>query len=231
MKEVYKDSNLDRLADDIKALEDRARANKVSSRVLSVQYLRSLLPDRITTDLLVKKYLETFETTYRIVHIPTFWAEYQTFWDSPSGANSEMEAIVLAILACVLCTSTHDNTRYDQNGSTFRSKAIIWIKACEAWLRRQSNKHRTLASLQVRCLRLLALMTTCLKTKEFYQETQAHLALMRSSGMHRDPSILGCRCSVFDSEMRRRLWATSIEMELQTSIDKGRHTLLHVYDR
>lgn len=222
MKEMYRDSTLDRLSDEIKALEDRARSNKVSSRVLSVPYLRSLLPGRITIDLLVRKYIETFETTYRILHIPTFWADYAAFWDSPSGSNVEMEAILLAILACVLCTSTHDNTRYDPNGSTFRSKAIIWIKACEAWLRRQSNKHRTLATIQVRTLRLLALMTTCLKTKEFYQETQAHLALMRSIGMHRDPSILGCRCSVFEGEMRRRLWATSIELELQASIDKGK---------
>jgi hypothetical protein len=165
--------------------------------------------------------METFETTYRILHIPTFWADYATFWDSPSGSNADMEALLLAILACVLCTSTHDNTRYDANGSTFRSKAIIWIKVIEAWLKRQSNKHRTLATLQTRTLRLLALMTTCLKTKEFYQETQAHLAFMRSAGMHRDPSVLGHRCSVFDGEMRRRLWATSMELELQTSIDKG----------
>jgi hypothetical protein len=222
MKEVYQNSTLDRLSDDIKALEDRARTNKVSSRVLSVPYLRDLLPDRITVDLLVRKYMETFETTYRILHIPTFWADYAIFWDSPSGSNTEMDAILLAILACVLCTSTHDNTRYDPNGSTFRSKGIIWIKACEAWLKRQSNKHRTLATLQVKSLRLLALMTTCLKTKEFYQEMQAHLAFMRSVGMHRDPSILGCRCSVFEGEIRRRLWATSIELELQTSIDKGK---------
>ena len=221
MKEVYLNSTLERLGEDTKALEDRARSNKVSSRVLSVPYLRSLLPDRITVDLLVKKYLDTFETTYRILHIPTFWADYQTFWDSPSGLNPGMEAIVLAILACVICTSTHDNTRYNPNGSTFRSKAIIWIKACEAWLKRQSNKHRTLITLQVRCLRLLALMTTCLKTKELYEEIQAHLAFMRSSGMHRDPSVLGPRCSVFEGEMRRRLWATSMELELQSSIDQG----------
>ena len=75
--------------------------------------------------------------------------------------------------------------------------------------------------MQVRLLRLLALSTTCFKTKEYYQEVQAQLAFMVSSGMHRDAGILGSRCSIFEAEMRRRLWATAMELELQASIDKG----------
>ncbi|KAF2715072.1 hypothetical protein K504DRAFT_445979 [Pleomassaria siparia CBS 279.74] len=226
MKDIYMSPHLEQLQNDIKKVEDRARSKEVTNRILSVPYLWSLLPDRITVDLLVKKYFETFETTYRIVHAPTFWLDYQTFWDSPPSCNSDMEALVLAILACTICTSTHDSTKYDPNGSIFRSKAIIWIKACEYWLKRQSNKYRTLATVQVRCLRILALMSTCMKTKEIYQETQAHMAFMKSSGMHREPSLLGCRCSVFEGEMRRRLWATSLELELQTSIDKGASSVL-----
>ncbi|PSN59846.1 hypothetical protein BS50DRAFT_220054 [Corynespora cassiicola Philippines] len=220
MRSLYTSSSMGRFKADVKALEDRARINKVSSRPLQISSLRMLLPERLTVDIVVRKYFDTFEKTYRILHAPTFWAAYESFWDSP-GINPEMDAIVLAILACTLCTSNHDSTRYDPNGSTFRSKAITWLKGCEAWLKRQSNKHRTLASLQVRCLRILALMTTCYKTKEIYQETQAHMAFMRAIGMHRDPSILGARCSVFEGEIRRRLWATSLELELQTSIDRG----------
>lgn len=221
MKRVYVNSTLARLREDHQKLEDRTRGSKLSNRVLSVPDLRSLLPDRATVDKVVKTYFDTFETTYRILHIPSFWAAYQSYWDAPSETNSDMDATVLAILACTLCISTHESTRYDTNGSTFRSKAILWIKACEAWLRTQSNKHRTLATLQVRCLRLLALSTTCFKTKVFYQEVQAHVGIMRASGLHRDPSILGTRCSVFEGEIRRRLWATSMELEIQASIDKG----------
>lgn len=221
MKRVYVNSTLERLRQDEKWAEEKARLNKASNKVLSVSNLRNLLPDRATVDKVVKTYFESFETTYRILHTPTFWSKYQTYWDTPPAPNSEMDAIVLAILACTLCISTHERTRYDINGSIFRGKAIVWIKACEAWLRRHSNKHRTLSSLQVRCLRLLALSTTCVKTKEYYSEVQAHMAFMKSSGMHKDPNILGARCSIFEGEMRRRLWATSVELELQASIDKG----------
>ncbi len=52
-------------------------------------------------------------------------------------------------------------------------------------------------------------------------EVQKHIAFLRSSGFHRDPRVFGDRCSVFEGEMRRRIWATSMELELQASIDKG----------
>lgn len=221
MKRLYIGSTLQRLKQDEKAQADRIRALESCPSVLSIPSLRSLLPDRDTVDKVVRTYLATFETTYRILHVPTFLSAYRKFWDTPSPPNSDLDAIVLAILACTLCISTHESTRYDSTGSTFRSKAVIWVKACEAWLKQQSNKHRSLATLQVRCLRLLALSTTCYKTKEYYQEVVHHLNIMRSFGMHRDPKMLGTRCSVFEGEIRRRLWATSMELELQASIDKG----------
>lgn len=42
-----------------------------------------------------------------------------------------------------------------------------------------------------------------------------------SAGLHRDASILGGAVSVFSQEMRKRLWATSVELELQASFDRG----------
>jgi hypothetical protein len=222
MKEAYTNSTARGLSQTMKASEDQARLMRPHHRVLTVHKLRNLLPDRLTVDTLLQKYFDTFETTFRIIHVPTFKAAYGDYWETKKdGENDEMDAIILAILACTICTSTHKHPRYNHTGSNFHSKAVVWIRTCEAWLKRQSNKHRSLATLQVRCLRLLALATTSLKVKEYYQEVQAHVALMRSAGMHRDPSIFGTRCSAFEGEMRRRLWATTVELELQASIDKG----------
>jgi hypothetical protein len=202
-------------------MESRGRAAHSSYRVLSIPDLRSLLPDRSTADQLVTEYLVTFETTYRILHIPTFKSSYESYWDLDTCSNGDMDALILAILACTACTSNRSSPRYNHTGSTFHSQAVIWIKACEAWLRRQSSKHKTLTSLQVRCLRLIALRATSHKAKDYYQEVQAHMAIMLSCGMHRDPVHFGDRCSAFEGEMRRRLWATSTEIELQASIEKG----------
>lgn len=205
----------------MKDFEARSQPVGPSYRLLTIPNLRSLLPDRATVDLLVRQYLDTFETTHRVLHVPSFEAAYAGYWNLEEPVSADMDALVLAILACTVCTSYQDSPRYTHRGSTFHTKAVIWIKACEAWLKRHSNKHRTLISLQVRCLRLLALSTSSHKAKQYYQEVQAHIAFMRSSGLHRDPSIFGSRCSTYDGEMRRRLWATSMELELQASIDKG----------
>lgn len=221
MKATYTDSVARRLSQDIKASEDRARLERPNHRTLTVLSLSSLFPDRSTVDTIVNVYLTTFETTYRILHIPTFQAAYETYWDTETAEDEDMDAVLLAILACTIGVSTHTSPKYSHAGSTFHSKAHIWIKACETWLRRQSNKNRSLASIQVRCLRLLALSTASIKVKEYYQEVQAHVSFMRSMGMHVDPTVFGDRCSLFEGEIRRRLWATTMELELQASIDKG----------
>ncbi|CAI6333785.1 unnamed protein product [Periconia digitata] len=225
MKRIYVNSTLSRIRQDMSASEERSEAKQPApTRVLAIPNLRSILPDRNTVDKIVKTYFDIFEATYRILHAPTFWGSYRAYWDPshPSTASDfEMDAIILSILACTLCISTHDTTRHCISGSTFRAQAVVWIRACEAWLKQQSHKHRSLASVQVRFLRLLALSTNCLKSKQYYEEVQNLIVFMRSIGMHRDPRILGNRCSAFEGEMRRRLWATAMELELQASIDKG----------
>lgn len=210
MKNVYHNSTAQRLAQDMMAVGKTSSRDTLSYRIVTVSNLRDLLPDRSTTDRLIQKYLNTFETTYRILHIPTFQDAYERYWDDEKPGITDMDAIVLSILACTICISTNGSPHYSRNGSTLHTQAVLWIKACEAWLRRQSSKHRTLASLQVRCLRLLALAATSHKAKDYYHEVQAHIGIMISCGMHRDPVHFGDRCSPFEGEMRRRLWATSV---------------------
>jgi hypothetical protein len=222
MKVIYSESKARRLSQDMKASEEEAHLMQLNHRGLSVPSLRSLLPDRPTVDAILKIYFDTFETTLRIIHVPTFQVAYEDYWQHGSAGDVDMDAIILAILACTICASTNTAPRYNHTGSSFYSKAALWVRACGAWLKRQSNKHRSLATLQVRCLRILALATASIKAKEYYQEVQAHVALMRSAGLHRDPSIFGTRCSIFEGEMRRRLWATTMELEVQSSVDRGK---------
>jgi hypothetical protein len=221
MNSVYTESTARGLSQELKASEDRAKMERVSHRVLTVRGLRSLLPDRFTVDTLLDTYFATFETTFRIIHVPSFRSAYESYWVTQNTGDTDMDAIILAILACTICSSTNTSPRYNHRGSSYHSKARTWIRACDAWLKRQSSKHRSLASIQVRCLRLLACSTANIKVKEYYQEVQAHASFMRSAGMHVDPKVFGSRCTPFEGEMRRRLWATTMELELQASIDKG----------
>jgi hypothetical protein len=74
---------------------------------------------------------------------------------------------------------------------------------------------------QVMCLRVLAASANSLKVKQAKLFAEALLEYFKAAGMHRDPSLLEGRCSNFDKEMRRRLWATVMELELQSSLDRG----------
>jgi hypothetical protein len=89
------------------------------------------------------------------------------------------------------------------------------------WLHRQSQKHVYLPIWQIRCLSLLAKMSNTVKKKRTWTSAGNLMRQAMSAGFHRDPSLLGAKVSVFDQEMRRRLWATIVELELQASIDRG----------
>ncbi|CAG5188144.1 uncharacterized protein ALTATR162_LOCUS11884 [Alternaria atra] len=99
MKSVFHNSTAQRLAQDMMSVGKRARVDVSAYNVVSVSNLRDLLPDRSTTDRLVQKYLDTFETTYRIVHIPTFQEAYERYWDVENPDIADMDAVVLSILA------------------------------------------------------------------------------------------------------------------------------------
>jgi hypothetical protein len=57
------------------------------------------------------------------------------------------------------------------------------------------------------------------------------MRLALASGMHRDPSLLATgKISAFDKEMKRRLWVTIMELEMQSSIENGiQSTLTALY--
>jgi hypothetical protein len=53
------------------------------------------------------------------------------------------------------------------------------------------------------------------------------MRLALASGMHRDPSLLATgKISAFEKEMKRRLWVTIMELEMQSSIENGIQSML-----
>ena len=95
------------------------------------------------------------------------------------------------------------------------------IDTCEAWLKVQSNKHTTLSTYQVNVLLFLARKMNCIKMKREWANAGHLVRLAQSAGFHREPTSLSTKISVFDQEMRRRLWATILELELHISINRG----------
>jgi hypothetical protein len=219
MKDAHTNSSLERVQNECNLADARLKGSL--NKTPPVSNPLDLVPDRSIADRLVNLYFDTFELTYRILHRPTFWRDYDCFWKSPEQAPPGFVPILLLVMATVHCMSPKEPLSFNIEGSTVRSEAIQWIWACDFWLTQQSQKHRFLAMYQVMCLRFLAASAISLKVKEAYTRAEHLLTYFKAAGMHRDPYLLVDRCSPYEMEMRRRLWATIMELELQSSIDRG----------
>ena len=227
MKEAHTNSSLQRLQNECNIADARLKESVAKTRPIPTTDLIGMVPERVVAEPLVRLYFDTFETTYRILHRPTFWRDYESFWQSPEhGAPPGFLPLLLLIMATVRCMAPNEPLSFNHEGSSVRAEAVHWIRACDLWLKQQSQKHRTITMYQVMCLRILAASANSLKTKQAYSEAENLLTYFRAAGMHRDPGMLDDRCSPYEMEMRRRLWATAMELELQASIERGMPTPL-----
>ena len=189
--------------------------------------LEALLPTKEETDALVSVYLDQFEQIHRIVHIPTFRKEYAEFWKPGSKQrHAAFTALILAMMAVASCVHTHDSLKFIGMMSNARHWAEKWIWACDAWLGRQSQKHRKLTHFQIACLLYLGKRVNTIKKKRFWTSSGALIQDGISVGLHREPSHMGGKITVYNQEMRRRIWTTVQEFDMQASFDHGLPTLL-----
>ncbi|KAL3306744.1 fungal specific transcription factor [Colletotrichum asianum] len=173
----------------------------------------SHLPDRETSSKLLGNYRRTFETVYRIVHVPTLKREYDA--DLENQDNLATSFVVTLQLCMSLGACVNDDT------FSFRPQALQWIHEAREWLESSEKRRLTMSGIQIMCLVHLAQQAT----ESLYGDRVWILngTLLRSAmciGLHRDPAKLP-RMSVFQAQMRRRQWLTVMELVLDASVDSG----------
>lgn len=171
------------------------------------------LPARALADRLLGNYLRSFETIYRVVHLPTFKDEYEALWRNPTEINPATTMKVQLCLA--LGASFHD----DQ--FSLRKQALQWIYEANAWLSLSEQSRFSTSGLQIMCLLQQARMITEPLIGDLVWVSGGTLSRTAiSMGLHLDPSVLP-KMSVLRAEMRRRLWTTIVELELEASVEAG----------
>ncbi|KAH0429937.1 C6 zinc finger domain-containing protein [Colletotrichum camelliae] len=173
----------------------------------------SHLPDKEILSKLLGNYLRTFETVYRVVHVPTLKREYDAYLDNNDTSNTSF--IVTLQLCMALGACVNDDT------FSFRPQALQWIHEAREWLESSEKRRLTISGVQIMCLLHLAQQAT----ESLYGDRVWILngTLLRSAmciGLHRDPAKLP-RMSAFQAQMRRRLWLTVMELVLDASVDSG----------
>ncbi|KAL6919413.1 hypothetical protein FSST1_003439 [Fusarium sambucinum] len=186
-----------------------------------IQDLRGTLPAKAVCDELVACYLRTFEPLYRIIHVPSFRKEYDRLWESEQSSSLPTVSMVRLTLIMAIGT-TFVQFDSDVEISHLWRPAQSWIQNAQWWLTGPNEKTTyNLDGFQVFCLLILARQATfnC-RGATSWLSAGSLLRAACTMGLHRDPKLFS-GLSLFQKEFRARLWATSLELAVQSCLDLG----------
>ena len=196
--------------------------------------LATLLPQKEVVDQLIHVYVETFESTYRVLHLPSFYKEYYQCLDAPESATPAFVALLLVMMATTYCSKPGEQSMLRGDSSLDRENADRWIRATETWLELQSRKHVSSIIFQIHVIIFIAQEVNAIKRKRTFTTSGNLGRIAISAGLHRDGEIVNLlhgslikrRVTLFDQELRRRIWSTIAELELQVAIDRGMPSMM-----
>ncbi|MCJ1307593.1 hypothetical protein MMC25_001240 [Agyrium rufum] len=211
---------IERVEDDLESMKKHILNRQITTKIDGT-FLLALLPVRSIVDQIIETYLANFETTYRVLHVPSFRISYAEFWADPQASPEDSVVIILLLMSIAHCLPHGKESVFESSSSARRNEVIDWIQLCEEWSRQQTQKRLTLATFQIQILLFMAKRMNTIKKKRTWTVAGYLLRFTMAAGLHRDPSVIQKQTSAFDKEMRRRIWATVLELELQACLDRG----------
>lgn len=211
---------------DVSGIKRMARIIK-SSRMLHPTMLPEVqesIPPRTICDQLVDGYLRTFEGVYRVLHVPSFRRDNEAYWTGTTPAKAPVTLKIL--LVCAIGIPFYVGP--DQ--PKLRAAAAKWIQAAESWQNAPHAKSRlNMTGLQITILTILARQICNIDGDHVWISAGSLLRTSMLLGLHRDPSNFK-KISLYHAEMRRRLWATTLEITVQSSLDMGMPPMISAKD-
>ncbi|KAE9972737.1 hypothetical protein EG328_004829 [Venturia inaequalis] len=197
-----------------------------SAASFALKRLRRNLPPRAICDNLVEGYKLSFETSMRILHIPTFERQYRTFWKCPDLEPSEQSAFIpqlTAILAISFAIDQGHTIMDPATGSYLETDALDLVST---WIEALEKKERIeMSTLQTETLLLLSRHFRNLSYDKLWRVSGSLVRSAMLMGLHLPPHAFS-EISVFQAEMRKRLWMTIVEMDLQASMAAGMQSII-----
>lgn len=185
------------------------------------------VPPREMADKLVQSYMQTFGSIYRILHIPTFQEEYESYWSYPQNSS---QAHVVTKLLLVMAIGTVFQPR--QESFVLRPSALQWIYVAQTWVTTPFEKCRLgIEVVQLQCLLVFARLVHDVDGDLLRLSAASLLQTAMQIGLHIDaehnafPNI-----SPQEIQLRRNLWTTVLEIVVQTSFDSGGIPLIRATD-
>ncbi|OKL61845.1 hypothetical protein UA08_02858 [Talaromyces atroroseus] len=196
--------------------------------------LLSLLPPKATMDKLLRLYMLYVESTHRVIHIPSFrqeLSELHAHMNNPDMVSAAFVAQVLLMLASA--AGFHDAEPpqdFDEPPTSINSEQVVgWIRYAEKWFDSTHIKRPDLTVLRIQCLLIIAQNNQGLNRSHAWLATGNLVKTAMLAGYHRDPEDIP-KINIFHKEMRRRIWATIVELDVQISLDRGMPPTLQASD-
>jgi hypothetical protein len=187
--------------------------------------IQASIPSAETCDILLDAYFRTSESAFRIFHIPTFRKEYNQYRHQPLLASDSF--VLKMLLAMAVGVMFYQETDFDK----LRAQAKKWVYAAQSWLSEipYEKSRLNIAGLQIHCLLLLARQSVGVVDDQVWISTGSLVRRAISMGLHRDPKYFP-NMSPLQAEIRRRPWATIVELNTQYSVESGTRPLISVDD-
>lgn len=178
--------------------------------------MADILPKKPACDRLYQAYLDTSETIYRMIHLPTFRRQYDLFWEGKLQSDAFLPQLV-----AILAISSRFDTKTKGMGPE-RVEGIHIPTACalvRSWLDSLRGKQLVeLTTLETEILLLHAQRMITPRAQDTWTQLGSIVRLAMTMGLHRDPADFEPRVTVFLGEIRRRLWFTILDMDLHISL-------------
>ncbi|KAL4779072.1 fungal-specific transcription factor domain-containing protein [Aspergillus varians] len=200
-----------------KSLAQTIKRQRPSRRCLPADIHR-FFPDRVVMDQLVDLYFNTFESCYGILCYSLFMEEYIICMELQRPDEAESSFLLQVLLIMTIAAPLHDDAAVR---SEVAANARIWIHIAQTWLSAPLEKDRlTLKAIQVHCLLLLSRQVNQVGPDLVWISAGSLMRIAMQMGLHQDPDLLG-QMDFKTKHMRRRLWYTILEMNVQSAIDSG----------
>ena len=178
--------------------------------------MMDILPKKEVCDRLVASYIDVSETIYRMIHVPTFMDQYERYWNGSFRADH-----FLPQLLAICSVASRFETKSKGMGHE-RVEGVHIPTSCALitqWLDGLKGKQLVdFTTLQVQLILLQARRMITPRLHDSWVSFGNVVRLAMTMGMHRDPSEFEPRISVFQGEIRRRLWYSLLDLDLHISL-------------
>lgn len=170
-------------------------------------------------------YFESFESAHRILHAPSFWQQYHQYWATPEEVATDARLTIFLVIT--IGSSLSEHYRVD---SALARQVHRWVYASQSWLSGPLEKNQlSISGLQVYCLTILARQVLAIGGDLVWISAGSLLHQAMQMGLHRDPTHLP-KMSLLQAELRRRLWATILDFNIQSSLDSALPPRVAIHD-